>query len=372
MRLFSSKKPNTITITDGTIIRAVAIIFVSILLWHLLGRITHILELIGVSAFLAIALNPAVSFLGSKLKLKNRIAATGVAYIVVLIFLTGLILLVVPPQVKQTTKFVHNLPQTINNFQTQDTAVARALHRYKLDERISEINKDITARAKNFTGPVLSTAGKIGKTVASIITVLVLTFMMLVEGPLWIKRLWTIQPEDQLKQRKRIANRMYKVVTGYVNGQVLVAAIAAVFAVIALTIGSSITNVSINPLALAGIVFIFGLIPLIGNTIAAILVCLFCLFSSTGLAIGMIIYFIVYQQIENATLQPYIQSRNNQLTPLIVFIAALLGASIAGLLGALAAIPLAGCLKVLFDEYVADSLPGEDDMVAQVTKEAKG
>lgn len=371
MKLFSSNKPTTFTITDGTIIRALLITFAALLFWHFLGKVTGILELIGISAFLAIALNPAVSFLGSKLRLKNRIWATGLAYIVVLVVLAGLLIIIIPPQVKQTTSFIHNIPQTINNFQHQDSAINRAIHRYKLDKELSDINTSISNRVKDFSGPVLSTAGKIGRTIAATLTVLVLTFMMLVEGPLWLKRLKNIQPPKYREQRARVANRMYRVVTGYVNGQVLVALIAAVFASIALFVGSSIAGVTVNIPALAGIVFIFGLIPLIGNTIAAILVCLFCLFASTGLAIGMIVYFIVYQQIENATLQPYIQSRNNQLTPLIVFIAALLGASVAGLLGALAAIPLAGCLRVLFDEYIADHLPDDDDLVSQVTRDVK-
>ena len=371
MKLFSSNKPNTITITDGTIIRALIITFAALLFWHFLGKVTHVLELVGVSAFLAVALNPAVSFLGSKLKLKNRIFATGVAYIVVLLILAGLMMIIIPPQVKQTNSFIHNIPQTISNFQQQNSTITRAIHRYKLDKQISDINSSISNRVKDFSGPALSTAGKIGKTIISTITVLVLTFMMLVEGPIWLERLRSVQPPKQREQRSRVAQRMYRVVTGYVNGQVLVALIAAAFATIALFIGSHIAHVSVNIAALAGIVFIFGLIPLIGNTIAAVLVCLFCLFASTGLAIGMIIYFIVYQQIENATLQPYIQARNNQLTPLIVFIAALLGASVAGLLGALAAIPLAGCLRVLFDEYIADHLPDDNDLVAQVTNEVK-
>ena len=76
-----------------------------------------------------------------------------------------------------------------------------------------------------------------------------------------------------------------------------------------------------------------------------------CLFASTGLALGMTVFFLLYQQVENATLQPYIQAKSNNLTPLIVFVAALVGAQLGGLLGALAAIPIAGCIRVVIDEY---------------------
>lgn len=142
------------------------------------------------------------------------------------------------------------------------------------------------------------------------------------------------------------------------------------FAGSALYIGNNITNADINPIALAGIVFLFGLIPLIGNTIAALIVVLFCLFSSVNLAIGIAIYFLIYQQLENATLQPMIQSRSNQLTPLIVFVAALLGAGVSGLLGALVAIPTAGCLKVLFDEYWVHRLAVNQERHANAPKAA--
>jgi predicted PurR-regulated permease PerM len=143
-------------------------------------------------------------------------------------------------------------------------------------------------------------------------------------------------------------------VTGYVNGQLFIATVAALFAMVALLISSTILGVSINAVALASIVGLIGLIPMIGNTIAAIIVIIFCLFVSLPLAIIMAVFFLVYQQVENATLQPYIQSKYNELTPLTVFVAALLGVSIAGFLGALVAIPVAGCLRIILVEYYSD------------------
>jgi predicted PurR-regulated permease PerM len=146
---------------------------------------------------------------------------------------------------------------------------------------------------------------------------------------------------------------MYRVVTGYVNGQFLVATIGATFAVVALTISTTVFNVdTINPIAFGGIVFLLGLIPTIGVIISTAIVVIFSSFASIPLAITMLVYFIVYQQIENATIQPYIQSRANELTPLVVFSAAIIGIGFAGILGAIIAIPIAGCIKVLFDDFV--------------------
>jgi predicted PurR-regulated permease PerM len=96
---------------------------------------------------------------------------------------------------------------------------------------------------------------------------------------------------------------------------------------------------------------VFGLIPLFGNPLAAILVILACLINSVTLGIIMLVYFIVYFFIENHTFQPYIQSRLNDLTPLTVFIAAILGVGFGGLLGAIIAIPTASAAKILVEDY---------------------
>ena len=178
--------------------------------------------------------------------------------------------------------------------------------------------------------------------------------MMLIEGPKWLREIWKHVPARRRAHDQEIARKMYKVVTSYVNGQVLVASIGAIFAMIALVITSTIIGVSINAVALSGIVFLFALIPTIGTILGALFVAMFCLFASPLLALVMIIYFIVYQQIENATIQPMIQSRGSELTPMLIFIAAILGIGLGGVLGGFVAIPLAGCAKVLFDDWIED------------------
>jgi predicted PurR-regulated permease PerM len=361
MKLFSSRpKTTAISITNESILRTIVIAMLAFIGLRLIVDISHELTLFGVAIFLAIALNPAVGWISRRLKIKSRALAVGIAYIIVLGVLATFLTLVVPPLVSQTTEFAKNIPQTVSNFRNHDSTLARTLHKYKLDDQINTVSNEFSKKFKNISGPLLSTAGRIGATIVAIVTVLVLTFMVLVEGPGWLDHLWAMQPTTERARRRKVANKMYHVVTGYVNGQVLIAFIASTFATVALFIGSTLAGVSVNPVALAGIVFIFGLIPLIGNSLAAVVVITFCLFSSTGLAIGMAAYFLVYLQIENATLQPYIQSRSNNLTPLIVFVSALIGAQLGGLLGALAAIPLAGCLRILFDEYIADRLPSAE------------
>lgn len=340
-----------VSVDNATIIRAIALVVVAIFALQFFHSIVQPLTAIFIAFFLALALNPAVSWIARHLKDKSRVRATGAAYILVITILVGFIALVVPPLVRQTSDFIQNVPDTIQTFKQSDTALSRFVRANNLDKQLDHFSKDFGNKFKESGKPALSAAGTILSTVATVIAIFVLTFMMLVEGPTWIKRFFAVQPADKREHRRELATKMYRVVTGYVNGQVLVALIGGGFTTVALFITSSIYDVSINPLALGGIVMLTALMPLIGNIIGYSLVTLACLLVSAPLALTMAIFFIVYGQIENVTIQPTIQSRTNNLTPLTVFIAALLGVGFGGILGALVAIPIAGCLRVLVDDY---------------------
>lgn len=103
------------------------------------------------------------------------------------------------------------------------------------------------------------------------------------------------------------------------------------------------------------VVGLFDLLPLIGATLAAVIVLFFCIFQSTTTTVIMLIFFLVYQQIENQVLQPMIYSKTVQISPLVVFLAALIGASLAGLVGALIAIPVAASAKIVVSYYLRTS-----------------
>lgn len=345
------EKSTDITISNKTIIRIILIVAATFMVFKFISNITHPLTMIFFAIFLALALNPAVSWISKKLKIKSRAAATGIAYISVLAILSGFMLAVVPPLFSQTRDFVQTLPTTIDNLQDSNTGVGRLVSKYNLEEYVGDIADDMRSRLKYLPAPVLSTASRIGGGIVSTIAVLVMTFMMLVEGPGWINMFLKLQPAKKRAHRKELALKMYGTVTGYVNGQLLIASIAATFAMVSMVIMSRIFGVTINAVGLAGIIALTGLIPMIGNTLGAIIVVLVCALTSFPLAIGMGIFFLIYQQIENVTIQPYIQSKKNELTPLLVFIAALCGIGIGGLIGGFVAIPLAACARILLKDY---------------------
>lgn len=361
MKLFTKNSGITINISSQAIVRAVLITFLTLLGLQFLGTIGYQLQLIFTGAFLALALNPAVSWVAARLRSKSRTRATGISYILVIIALGTFLFFVVPPIATQLIDFLKDIPSTISSQTSQDSPVGELIRRYGLESEVQTMSENLTSQFSNLPSTVVSTASWVGGTLISVITVLVLSFMMLVEGPRWFDRLWAIQPKNKREHRRMLAHKMYQVVTGYVNGQVVIAMIAALFAMAALSIGTAITNAEVNIVAMGGIVFLFGLIPLIGNTLAAVIVVLVSLFSSLALAIGMGAFFLFYQQMENVTLQPYIQAKSNQLTPLIVFIAALIGAGFGGLLGAFVAIPIAGCIRVLMEDHFGEFDPNADE-----------
>ena len=360
------KKPEdkqiNITIDASTIIRIFILAIGTLLALAFLGEITKPLILIFIAFFLALALNPAVSWIAGRLKSRSRVRATGAAYLIVIAVLVGFSLIVMPPLVKQTLDFVRDVPGTLEEVKNEDSAVGRFVQRYGLESEVDEIASEISTRFKvsDAAQPVLSTAGAIGATIVSVLTVFVLTFMMLVEGPAWLDRFWALQAKHRRKHRREIAHKMYRVVTGYVNGQLLIAMIGGAFAFVALVINSTIYDVSVNAVALAAIITLFALLPLIGTTLGAAIVVLASLFVSVPLAITMAIYFIIYQQIENVTIQPIIQSKNSNMTPLMVFIAAIIGVWAGGFLGALVAVPVAGILKVIVEDKYQKELAQDD------------
>lgn len=345
-------QPREITVSNRTVVRVILLTLATFVGIRFVILVSDVIVLVLFSVFLSIALNPGVSWIARKLRLKSRVAAVGIGYLAVVAILGVFMTFVIPPLARQTVDFVSDVPQTITNLRDTSTVTGRFIQRYNLNEQLDGLTDDIKERTDNISEPAIATAGRVGSALVSIITVLVLTFMMLVEGPAWVKRYWNFLPKRRREHHQKLADKMYGIVTGFVNGQLLLSLIAATIAFIALMVASTLLNVSINAVALAGILVFTGLIPMIGSFIGITIVTLACLFVSTPLALIMLAFLVLYQQVENAFVQPYIHAKYNELTPLLVFIAALLGLGFGGVLGGLVAIPVAGCLKVLLLDYL--------------------
>ncbi len=348
----------------------------------LVWKLWAALMIIAISLFLALALNPPVSVLSRRLPGQSRILATALAYLVVLSVLGAFIYVALPPVIDQTVKFVNALPQYVQDLSERRGVVSDIINRYGLQEELNQLVSGAQQQAASLAGgigsSVVNGVSTILGGVVTLITVLVLTFLMLIEGPRWMDRLWNLYSSDErLERHKRLVAKMYKVVSGYVNGQVVVAAIAAVAGLATLLIMTNFFNVSSEAvIPLAGIIFITDLVPMIGATIGAIIVGLVLLFNDPASVLVFALYFLVYQQIENNFIQPLVQSRTVALSALSVFVAVILGISLLGIVGGIVAIPVAGCIRVVAIDYlqhrkhIAESKP-KSGLFAKLVAKAK-
>lgn len=337
-----------ITIDNNTVVRILVVVVLFLLGVNFLGVVAPALTLIGISAFLAMALNPPVTYLSSKITGGSRGAATGIAYLIILTILAVFLSAMIPPLVSQMSDFIDNFPAYVDDATSGDSLAAQAVDKLNLEAELEDLANTFTDRLGDISGPVVDGIERVGIAVFSVLTVLVLTFFMLVEGPGWIREFWKTQDPKNRAKHQKIAQSMYHVVTGYVNGQLLIAFLAGVTSLfVMLLLGIPFA------LPLAGVVGLFGLIPLIGATLGSVVVIAVAAFQGLPTAIAMLVFFLVYQQIENNVIQPFVQSRTLDVSPLLVLIAVLFGINIGGMLGGFAAIPAAACIRILINEKLA-------------------
>ena len=353
-KLFNHDKPQEValTITTQTFIRVLLLIIGTVVILAALHKASHALLLIFIAFFLALALNAPVHWVEQHLPHKknahdHRALATTLSFLIVVIILGAFLASLVPPLVHQTRTFISAAPHLVNDIRNQNGEVGKVIHRYHLEGQVTKFSSQLTDRLKNVSGTAFSTATFVGSSIFAVLTILVLTFMMLVEGPRWVDFSRRLVPSEHREHADRLARDMYRVVKGYVNGQVTLAAIASCFILPALLI----LHVS-YPAALVVVVFICGLIPMVGHTLGAVITSLVALAHSPWSALILFLYYILYQQIENYLIQPRIQANSTNLSPLLVFIAVVTGVSFSGLLGGLVAIPLMGCLRIIVLYYL--------------------
>lgn len=350
-----------IDIDTATFVRFGLVILGFVVALLIVYKTSSALTILGVALFLALALNPPVSLIARRLPGNSRVGATAIAYLVVITLLGGFLFMVVPPVIEQTSKFAQTVPSLIDDAAQNKTLFDDFIHRYGLEETAAtaiENAKDQAASvAANLGNLIVGGAGVFFNGIANLLFVLVLAFLMLIEGPTILRKIWGMYQDPELLERHHdMVQKMYRVVTGFVNGQLAVAAIAAVGAMVTILILSAAVGLPANlAIPLAAVVFITGMIPMIGSSIGGIIVGLVLLFNSPFAALIFVIYFIVYQQIENNFIAPTIQAKNVELSALAILSAILIGVTLFGLLGGIISIPIAGCLRVLFLDYLDHS-----------------
>lgn len=317
------------------------------------------LIILGTSFFLAMALNVPVASLSKWLPGKSRVGATALSYLAVVAVLIGVVAFVIPPIVQQTAKFAQNIPTMVETVTTQWRGVGGFIEEYHLQEQVDTAMNSIKENASSWAAGIgkgfVNGVGSFFGFITASIFVLVLTFLMLVEGPMWRRRWFAMyQDNDRMKRHKMLVDRMYGVVTGYVTGQLTVSAIgAAAAALVVFVLSIFIHEIPANlAMPTAAITFVLSLIPMFGAMIGGTIVTLLLLFNNIPAGIIYAVYFVVYQQIENNFISPHIQAKKIDLSALAVLASVTIGIYVFGVVGGIIAIPIAGCVRVLIEYYL--------------------
>ena len=330
-----------------TVLSLLATIVAVAVLLEVIWIARHVLTWIFISLFLAVALNPAVGWF-QRHGVKRRGAAAAITFLLALAFLAAIGFAFVPTLVSQVNDFVQKLPQYVHDITHGRGRLGFLETKYHIQERIeAAVKNGGTAKVLGFSGVALSVAKGVVSIVVATLTITFMTFFMLLEGPTWVERFFGLMPERSQERWRKNANAIYRTVGGYVTGNLLISLIAGSLTTLVLLVMGVPYAV-----ALGLIVAILDLIPLAGATIAAILIGAVAFLHSIPAGIVVVVFFVVYQQIENHLLQPIVYGRTGQLSPLTVLVSILIGAELAGVLGALAAIPVAGAIQVLILDWL--------------------
>ncbi|MDX6407982.1 MAG: hypothetical protein QOE13_1053 [Gaiellaceae bacterium] len=306
----------------------------------------QVLSWVFIAAFLALALNPAVDRL--ERRLKRRSIATGIVYLAALGAVVGIGLLFVPTLVTQINDFAGKVPDYLDDLTKGRGRLGFLQEKYHLVDKARKALKDGGAsKLFGFSGTALALAKGVVNVVLATVTIAFMTLFMLLEGPRWVESFFSLlRPESQRRWRA-VGRDIYRTIGGYVTGNLLISLIAGTLTtIVLLVVGVPYA------LALGLIVAILDLIPLAGATIAAIIVGSVAFLHSVPAGIIVVVFFVVYQQIENHLIQPVVYGKTVQLSPLAVLVSVLIGAQLAGVLGALAAIPVAGSLQVILVDWL--------------------
>lgn len=325
------------------------------------------LIIVGLSVFLALALRPLVKMVNNfftkhfgKNK-KHQTASAVLAYLIVIAVIGGILAIVGPVVVNETARFIQQVPEMfeknlggwegINNF-------GKAIGIENLQAEISHVLSTFSSGFLSTIGDsIVANVSGVADVMMKIVLVLVLTMLILLEGPALLKGFWqSLSDGDENKKpvevAKRVTSKMGNVVSTYVSRQVSIAALdgcasGLIVFVLSLILGFS----SSLAIPMGMITMVFYLIPMFGQFIGGTLVTLILLFSNPVAAIAFAIIYIIYAQIENNVISPKIQGNALNLPAVTILIAVVIGMYMFGLLGAIVAIPIAGCIRVLMDEY---------------------
>ena len=331
------------------ILRIVLIVILAALALYVIYRVRKPLSFVVVAAFIAVAMTGPVNLLERKMK---RGLAVGTAYLILVAIPILLGVLLIPTMVSQAEDLANNVPEYANDvttFVNDNETLSNLNDKYDFTSEIENAAKELPSKIGDAANILKDIGVGVINSIFAFVTVLVLSIFMVGSGPRWKEQFLKTQSPDRAERIDRAARHVADAIGNYIGGAMLQAGIAAVCAFIVLSIlGAPFAA----PLAL--LVFFFDLIPVVGATIASVLIAIVMLFVDFPVSlIVWVIYAIVFQQIENYLVQPQIQKRATKIEPFVTLVAVLIGSTLFGVMGAILAIPTAATIQIVVREYVA-------------------
>jgi predicted PurR-regulated permease PerM len=320
----------------------IGLVLATMLLLMLAYVTRQVLTWIVIAVFFAVALHPAVSWLERKVKWCKRWLATLIVFLLAFAFIAGLITVFVIPLAREAGQFADNVPQIIADIRAGRGPIGNLAERFHVLDYIQTHADQLRGYVSGLGAPTLAVLRSAATGVAGVVTIFVLSYLMVLEAPKVVDGFLALFEERRAERIRRVSHDCAKTVTGYITGNLLISLICGVLTWVVL---------ALTGVPFAGLIALFvglaDLIPLVGATLGAVVGVVAAFTQSVTAGIIVVIFFVVYQQLENHLLQPLIFARTVQLNPLTVLLAILIAVELAGILGALLAIPVAGIIQIV-------------------------
>jgi predicted PurR-regulated permease PerM len=358
-----------------TILATIGLLLVTALFLYILIQVRQILTWCVVGAFFAVALAPVVGWVQRKVfGGKRRSLATLLVFLVAFLLLAALVTAFAVPLAQEGTKVAGQLPGLVDDARNGRGPVGDLLERTNALQWVQNNQAKISSFAQGLTTPAAGVLGGIATTLTGFVTVLVLAYLMVLEGPMIVDGTVNLFAPATGTRIRRVATDCAKSVTGYLSGNLLISFVCGLLTYVVLLISG---------VPFAGLIALFvgiaDLIPLVGATIGGIVAVAAGFIHSVPAGIAVLVFFLLYQQLENHLLQPLVFARTVKVNPLTVIIAILIGVELLGVLGALLAIPVASIIQVIVrdiwdhrrGELKEQPTVGEDRRPALATDESR-
>ena len=325
------------------VLTVVAVLFALYLVYLLRKPITWIV----IAAFIAVGISAPINWLSRYMR---RGFAVLIAYLCLFAVPVGLGAILVPPIVNGGSDLADKAPEyaaQARDFVDKNERLRKLEADYGVITELEDQAKKLPSKLGGAAGTLKDLGIGVVNSIFAAVTILILSIFMAANGRRWVSRAIAFQPPERVDRLERAVDRIASAVGSYVGGALAQATIAGVTAFIVMTI---LGIPFAGPLAV--LVGFADLIPLVGATIAAVLVAIVTLFADFPLdTIIWVIWAIAYQQIENAVIQPQIQRRAVDINPFVVLVSVLFGSTLFGIIGALLAIPVAASLQIAVREW---------------------